>query len=619
MAGRITVYPEGSKTGVVLTDTHHLATGGEASVYLRDNVVYKIYTDPAKALSRGIDRKLVLLRALAHPGIAAPTGLILDKAGGPIGLTMPFVAGDPLCKLFTNTWRDPRQFGPAETGKLVDNMREIVQVAHGANAIMVDANELNWIAGGVNGTVPVAIDVDSWQLPGFPATVIMPSIADHSSTGQGHDRFNQGTDWFAWAIVTYNLWTGIHPYKGTHPKFGRGRLEERMRARASVFEPGVQLPPAARDATLIPPRLLAWYERTFQTTERTAPPRAGDSAIGPQTVRKLQVLQSSAGTLKIELLATLDSRVAAAANGFLVLVPRSNTGGGRTGGTPPAVPTLWDATTRTPVAVPDPGALDRLLQGKGVLLRRPAARLLLDIVGPASSGEARTLRAVDLDARPQSASSSTTSSLGVSGARLWQAHNRAFVLVDGDPNGLHEVEVAHMGQAGATQLVAGVARRWPCNVLSTTFLRNVFVQDAFGTPIVSVVTPDGGMHHAAVDGLKGHKVIDGFAPDVHNIWLSAKRVRDGELIRFRMHFEGEKVIIDHEDIVDEPDIEAAVVTAGPSTGVAVLRMRDELLATKGAARKLVSCPGLSSSLRLFGAGASIAAFDGQQVAKLSLG
>lgn len=612
MAGRITVYPEGAKTGVVLTDTHHLATGGEASVYLRDNVVFKIYTDPAKAIARGIDRKLVLLRALAHPGIAAPTGLVLDKAGDLIGLTMPFVVGDPLCKLFTNTWRDPRQFGPAETGKLVDGMREIVQVAHAAKAIMVDANELNWIAGGANGTAPVAIDVDSWQLAGFPATVIMPSIADHSSAGQGIDRFNEGTDWFAWGVVTYNLWTGIHPYKGTHPTYGRGNLEQRMRARASVFESGVQLPPAARDPALIPPRLLAWYERTFQSTERTAPPRAADSAIGPQAVRKLQVLQTSAGTLKVELLATLGARVAAASNGFLVLRPES-----RPGASPIHPPTLWDATTRAAVAVPDPTALDRLLQGRAVLLRRPAARLLIDIDGPAGT---HTLRAVDLDTVPAAVSptASATSTLSVAGARLWQAHNRAFVLVEGDPNGLHEVEATHIGQSGTAQLVVGIGRRWPCNVLSTTFLRNVFVQDAFGTPIVTVVTPDGGMHHAVAGQLKGYKIIDGFVPDVHNVWLSAKRVRDGELVRLRMHIEGEKIVIDFEDIVDEPDIEAASVTAGPTAGVAVLRMRDELLATKGIARKVMSCAGLSSALRLFGAGASIAGFDGSQVAKVSL-
>jgi hypothetical protein len=581
-----TVYPEGSKTGVTLSDTHHLATGGEASVYLKDNRVYKLYTEPQKAIARGMDRKLVLLRRLKHPGIAAPDGLVLDKAGALIGLTLPFVAGDPLCKLFTNTWRDANRFGAAETGKLVDRMREVVQAAHGAGATMVDANELNWIA---DGTRPVAIDVDSWQLPGFPATVVMPSIMDHGCPG----RFDQHTDWFAWAIVSFQLFTGIHPYKGTHPAFGRGNLEQRMKARASLFDAGVKMPPAARDLADIPPRLLAWYERTFQSTERTVPPRAADSAVAPQAVPKLRVLQTSAGTLKLALLGPVGGSVAAAVNGFLVLRHRDNS------------LALWDAVDRKDVSLAGTpaAALRRVLEGQGAVLRRPAATLLLDVD---EQGGKRVLRATDLG-------SGARASLEITGSRMWQAHNRAFVLVDGDLNGMHEVDAVHIGAPGVERLVVGVGHRWAVNTLSSAFLHNVVVQDAFGTPIAVVVTADG-VQQATCPQLRGHRVIDGFAADAHNIWLSVRRVKDGESLRVRLSIQGAHAVIDHEEIVAETDIVAAVTSAG----VAVLRMGDELLATKGAARRTVPCTGLSPTLRLFGAGPSILGFDGSQVARLSL-
>lgn len=584
---RTTVYPEGSKTGIILTDNNHLATGGEASVYLKDNRVYKLFTEPQKAIARGMDRKLALLKRLKHPNIAAPDGLVLDKAGSLIGLSLPFVAGEPMCKLFTNTWRDANRFGPAETGKLVDSMREVVQVAHSADAVMVDANELNWIA---DGSRPIAIDVDSWQMQGFPATVVMPSIMDHSYPGQ----FNKDTDWFAWAIVSFQLYTGIHPYKGTHPTYGRGNLEQRMKARASLFDAGVKLPPAARDISDIPPRLLAWYEQTFQSTQRTVPPRAADSVVAPQTVPKLRVLQTSAGTLKVELIRNFSASVAATLNGFLILRSLDN------------ALTLWDAVNRKDInlsSVPDQ-ALQRALKGKGTILRRPASTLVLDI--EEQQGGKRTLRAVDVD-------SGASTTLEITGGRIWQAHNRAFVLVDEDPNGMHEIDVVHIGAAGAERLVLGIGRRWPVNTLSSAFLRNVIVQDAFGTPIVGVVTADG-VQQVTCPQLRGHRVIDGFAADAHNIWLSVKRMRDGESLRVRMSIQGSHAVIDHEDIVAETDIEAAVI----GTGVAVLRVGDELLATKGPGRKTVSCAGLSPTLRLFGAGGSIFGFDGSQVAKLSL-
>lgn len=586
MAAHVTLYLDGQRTGILLADTDHLATGGEASVYLKDRRIFKLYSDPQQAVARGIECKLQLLQAIRHPDIATPDGLVFDRNGRLIGLSGPYVPGEALCRLFTNTWRDAHHIGPAETARLVDGMRAVVQAAHAAGAVMVDANELNWIADGARAVV---IDVDSWQLPGYPASVVMPSIRDPN-----HPGFDEGSDWFAWAVVSFQLWTGIHPYKGTHPDHGRGQLEQRMKARASVFDAGVKLPAAARPLLQIPPRLRAWYERTFQSAERQAPPRAADSPVVPQPATTLKLLQTSAGALRLELVHDLAGPVAGAINGYLVVQG------------PAGAASLWDAVARRalPVAGLGPQLPARLLEGRAALLRRPAAPIALELDADAPGRP--VLRVTDLG-------TGKCASLPVAGRRLWQAHDRVFVLADDDALGLHELDVMQIGEPGAERLVIGVSRRWPAHTLCSTFLRNVFVQDALGTPVIGVITADG-LEHGTCAALRGHRVIDGFAADAHNVWLSVRRVRDGELLRVRLSLRGGEARIEHECIATTPDIEAAMT----HTGVAVLRDGDELLATHGERRRTVPCNGLSPTLRLVSAGSAIFGVERTQVARLSL-
>lgn len=575
----VTVYVEGSREAVQLRPTDHLATGGEGCVYLKNGRIFKVYLRPEQAMAAGLDRKVALLRSMVHPCIAAPEALLCDRQGRPVGLTLPFVPGDPLCRAFTNTWRDARGFSIPETIELVDAMREVVDFAHAHQALMVDANELNWL---IEGTRPKAIDVDSWQVPGFPATAIMPSIRDHASPG-----FNKGTDWFAWAVVTFQLFVGIHPYKGTHPTLGPASLEERMRARASVFDAGVRLPPTVRDLGAVPSRLRDWYASTFQSTNRTRPPRAADSAIAPQTAPRLKQVQSSTATLSVERVASLEGPVALATNGFL-LVRRG----------PELM--VWDAQRRIPVSQASPTLLSEVNRGRAALVRLPGAVALLTLDPDRHLATAR-----DLDTGQEV-------TFVTSAHRLWQSRQRAFFCVAGSPRGLQEIEVrSSWGGRNGLSIVA--QSQWPVNVLSTAFHHNVFVQDVFGSWVVGVTT-ERGLVQGMAPALRGHRVIDGFAADEHNVWLTTTRMNDGETLRLRLSFEHDRYVLVEESLTHDLTIDAAQTLAG----VSLWRRSDELLVAKGRQRKTVSCTGVSSTLRLFGAGTSIFAFDGSEVVHLSL-
>lgn len=292
--GTFTVELEG-RGPLTLRQSDYVATGGEGSVYRANNTIIKLYTDLAKMQRDGMHEKLQLLSKIRHAYIVAPQGLVLDGTK-PIGYHMPFVEGEPHARVFTTSFRQREKFGDNEANKLVDRQREAVRVAHSFKAVLVDANELNWLTflKSNNGPEPRAIDVDSWAIGRWPATVIMPSIRDWHAKA-----FNEASDWFAWGIVTFQIYTGIHPYKGRLDGYKPSDIEARMKANASVFTPGVGLNNAVRDFSCIPTPLREWYEATFQKGERTVPPSPFDKGVAhvATAARVHRTVTSATGSL----------------------------------------------------------------------------------------------------------------------------------------------------------------------------------------------------------------------------------------------------------------------------------------------------------------------------------
>lgn len=581
MADRITVYDESGKK-LVLGANDHLATGGEGAVYARGDIVYKVYLDPCKARAARLEDKLALLKPLRRPGIAAPTGALRDSKGLFVGMTFERVEGEALCRLFTNTWRDAHGFGLDQTRKVVGSMRDIVSKAHQHQALLVDGNELNWLV--APNLRPTVIDVDSWQVQGFPATAIMPSVRDPLSP-----QFTTGSDWFTWAIVTFQLWTGIHPYKGTHPDFARTALAERMKARASVFDPRVRVPAAVRDFNDIPKVLRDWYQSVFDGTTRTVPPSPDAPAVPLGVPKRLRVTQSSTSTLRIERLGAVSGKVRAAFNGFIL---HENAG----------QLMLWDALSRRALTSLSSAQCEKLLQRQAAVTRLPAGEpVWLEL--HQAAGRLEALRA---DA---AGSSTAPSSLPTTAQRLWQSGNRVFALIEGASEGLVELQAAALG----SRLAVTAGRQWPVSVLSSQLLQGVLVQDCLGTPFVGVLEGEG-LVLSVCAALKGYQVIEGFGLDRHNIWLSAVRKRDGETVRLQLRWAADRFDVLAEDVTSDPTIEAVAL----QTGVGLVRLGTQLHVLKGRAGKLVDVSGIADDARLFSLGSGVGVFEGSDISKVSL-
>jgi hypothetical protein len=260
-----------------------VAEGGEGKVFVKSGVGYKIFHDPSKAIPAG---KIQELSGISHPDVIRPEKLVYATKGRKsihVGHTFRFVQDTwTLCQLFPRAFREREGFDHTMALDLVRSIQERVQAVHKASVLLVDLNEMNFLVSHDFST-PYFIDVDSYQTKHFPATAIMPSVRDwHTPLG----KFNENSDWFSFAIVSFQLFVGIHPFKGKHPNV-RG-LEDRMKQQLSVFGKDVKVPKVCYPFDVIPPVYRSWYEAVF-SGKRVAPPSGLQATIVvTPTIRAIQ-------------------------------------------------------------------------------------------------------------------------------------------------------------------------------------------------------------------------------------------------------------------------------------------------------------------------------------------
>jgi serine/threonine protein kinase len=94
----------------------------------------------------------------------------------------------------------------------------------------------------------------------------MESVRDRHMKG----KFTQETDWFAFGIVSFQMFIGIHPYKGKHSSIID--IDERMVKNISVLNKAVSIPAVCYPFTNIPKAYYEWYKAIFEDGKRCAPP-----------------------------------------------------------------------------------------------------------------------------------------------------------------------------------------------------------------------------------------------------------------------------------------------------------------------------------------------------------
>jgi len=265
---KLVIKGKGEET---LDKRHYISSGGEGSIYVKSNIAYKIYNNKSHMIPEG---KIMELSVLSSPEIIKPENVLLDTSNTPIGYTMKYIQQTvSICQVFTKAFKDRNNIQQKQIIELIKQFRKNVQHCHDNKILIVDLNEMNFLINKNKFDTVYFIDVDSYQTKSYPATAIMDSIRDRHAK-----KFDENTDWFSFGIITFQLLTGLHPYKGKHSSIKS--LDERMLKNISIFNKDVSIPPTALDPSQnVPGAFLDWYKAIFEDGKRFPFPLDTDTLI----------------------------------------------------------------------------------------------------------------------------------------------------------------------------------------------------------------------------------------------------------------------------------------------------------------------------------------------------
>ncbi|MES3005197.1 MAG: hypothetical protein V4690_03785 [Patescibacteria group bacterium] len=505
---------------VILRPNDHIASGGEGSVYGLSDTVIKLYHDPQKVLGSGLQDKIKLLSGLQHPYIVAPKNLVFGSKGQFLGFYMEKADGHPLSQVFTNDFYLKYGFGDKDASVLVHRMREVFEFGHAHGATLVDPNELNWnvVHKKSKSPEPRVFDVDSWAIGKWKPTVIMPSIRDWHSKG-----FSQSTDWFSWGIITFQIYTGIHPYKGTLDGFKMGDLTGRMKANASVFSKGIRLNRAVRDFSVIPKNLLSWYESTFQKGERVkAPSPLDNNTVSPKTAKVLKTVTVGVGDLLV----------------FQKLLTVAND---------PVVKVFSCG-----VALLSSGLLVEIFKNRKIGQVTSVEAEVVKVTGGYLVADYRN-KVVVFEYIQETSFEKFELSFPYSLTRFLSYQNRMFAVTE---NGLTEVTVNMFAKP-----LLSAGNTWGVVVNSTKWWNGVGVQDMMGATYVISPFGEGTCAHVRVPELDNLKVVN--AKSGHRFIVLSCVAKDGSYRKVELSFDSSyKTYKLSEKITDTAELNVAILPKG---------------------------------------------------------
>ncbi|MFO0616468.1 MAG: hypothetical protein U0414_28000 [Polyangiaceae bacterium] len=258
-----------------------IGAGGEAVVVQhgrgKQRCAVKLFRDPSEEKRAKLER---LLAGAPWPAcVVSPTALVLEpRTSRTLGFTMPLLEGgaEPIALLAKTAHRAARGIGRKLLAEILTRFGEALGAIHWAGLVVGDLNDQNELVD-ERGRVWF-IDADSFQIGEHPCTVASELFLDpllygpdpaHPCAAPVHRRFESGHDWWSYAVIAFRALTGVHPFGGAHPTLPT--VPARARARATVFDPNVQLPAPAREGIASLTRdLRERFEHVFRSDERGA-------------------------------------------------------------------------------------------------------------------------------------------------------------------------------------------------------------------------------------------------------------------------------------------------------------------------------------------------------------
>ncbi len=274
---------------VRLEPSRLIGQGGEAEVYdLGRGIALKRFKPPDHAdfahspeAQQAAGERLVvhqqkipaLLKLDLPSHVVAPLAPVLDEAGAIAGYTMPIVGGaEVLLRYGDRTFRKDAGVSREDAMEILADLHETVAHLHRRGIVLGDFNDLNVL---VRRHEAHLIDIDSVQFGVFPSTLFTARFLDPRLTDGAVPHPirppDADSDWFAFAVMAFQLLLFVHPYGGVHrPAQGGGGVPQDLRSlrRISVFHREVRYPRQAVPLAELSWDLCDYFRRVFERDVR---------------------------------------------------------------------------------------------------------------------------------------------------------------------------------------------------------------------------------------------------------------------------------------------------------------------------------------------------------------
>jgi len=221
------------KAGISVVDINpskEINRGGEGSIYEHpkdSSQVIKVYHPGIKP---SINQKFLSEISGLSSNFVRPLEIYYTKSKAVAGYSMIYLNTNKLfllSNILSKSLCQKENFDIDFKIKIFLKIKELLLEAHKNNVIIGDLNPYN-IFFSKKGDV-FFIDTDSYQTLSKPhSDILLPEIRDWLS-----QKVSEQTDFYAYAILSFQMFTYLHPFKGIHNKVSS--LEERSVKHLSVL------------------------------------------------------------------------------------------------------------------------------------------------------------------------------------------------------------------------------------------------------------------------------------------------------------------------------------------------------------------------------------------------
>lgn len=296
-----------------INESKEIARGGEGRVLDLDaNHVVKLYLPNVKPIA---ESKFSELHLLNDPKFIKPESLFYDSSKKVVGFSMRKVPSDffPLVSLLNKVFCNRESITLKVKREIITSLIAGVQFAHSKNVVIGDLNPYNILVN--KDGVVYFIDTDSFQTPGFKHSgILLEDVRDFLFNGD----VTMHSDYFALAILIFNILTYVHPFKGVHKKYPK--ISDRMIHKESVLSnsPDLIVPKCYEPLTQVD--FIQQFQRVFNNGERFIINLSLNQPVINNTVKAPVVILSNNLNIKLFYENAGDTIVASACSKELLVI-----------------------------------------------------------------------------------------------------------------------------------------------------------------------------------------------------------------------------------------------------------------------------------------------------------